>query len=198
VDSLAVSCLAFRRAVEAVGGPVLTDADVRALFGPSEDGMMRRVLPDGWEKAMDAYVEQFAQLLPACAPLSPELHAALCLCRERRVPTALVTGKSRVTALRSLRHFGMEDLFDAVETGSPEGGVKRAAIRGLLERWRVAPAEAIYVGDAASDMHDARAEGAVGVGAAWAGGSAAELAAAGAGHVFTDAREFLAWLRSRT
>ncbi|HEV8585752.1 MAG TPA: HAD hydrolase-like protein, partial [Methylomirabilota bacterium] len=176
----------------------LADADVRALFGPSEDGMMRRVFPEGSETALAAYFEEFTRMLPACEPLHPELRAALLLLRERRVPTALVTGKARVTALLSLRHFGMEDLFDAVETGSPEGGVKRPAIRGLLERWRVTPAEAIYVGDAASDMLDARDVGAVGVGAAWSGGSAAELAAAGAGHVFTDPREFLGWLRART
>src|SRR5262249_12894821 len=75
VDTFAICYRAFRRAVERSGGRALDDAEVHALFGPSEDGMMQRVLPVG-----------------------------------------LVTGKTRVTAEMSLRHFGLDHIFEAVET----------------------------------------------------------------------------------
>src|SRR3989442_10148617 len=65
----------------------------------------------------------------------------------------------------SLRHFGLDDAFDAVEPGSPEGVVKTPAIRRLLERWRLRPEDAVYVGDGASDMRAAHEAGVIAAGA---------------------------------
>jgi HAD superfamily hydrolase (TIGR01509 family) len=195
VDTLAICYLAFRRAVESAGGRTLGDAEIHALFGPSEDGMMQRVFPRGWKRALKHYFEEYERLLPTCAEVIPEVASALALLRRRQVRTALVTGKSRTTAMMSVRHFGLGDAFDAVETGAPHGVVKADAIRRLLKRWRLAPECAVYVGDAAADMRAARAAGAVAVGAAWAFGARADEGKnAGADVVFSDAGEFLAWL----
>jgi len=98
-----------------------------------------------------------------------------------------------------LRHFGLDDAFDAVEPGSPEGVVKAPAIRRLLERWRLRPEDAVYVGDGASDMRAAHEAGVIAAGAAWAyGARVAELQEAQADLIFTDAAEFLAWLDGKT
>jgi len=199
VDTLSICYVAFRRAVESAGGGTLGDTEVHALFGPSEDGMMQRVFPRGWRRPLKRYFEEYERLLPICSAVIPEVSAALVLLRARHVRTALVTGKSRTTALMSVRHFGLGGAFDAVETGAPHGVVKADAIRRLLERWRLAPERAVYVGDAASDMRAAREAGAVAVGAAWAFGARAdEVKNAGAELVFSDAGEFLAWLDAAT
>jgi phosphoglycolate phosphatase-like HAD superfamily hydrolase len=114
------------------------------------------------------------------------------------VAVALVTGKGEASATLSLRHFGIAEAFDAVETGSPTGVVKAEAIARLLGRWGLAPDRAIYVGDAVADMAAAREAGVVPVGAAWADGvRAADLSAAGAHVVFTAPGDFVAWLASR-
>jgi phosphoglycolate phosphatase-like HAD superfamily hydrolase len=198
-DTLAICYVSFRNAVSRSGGRGLGDAEIHALFGPSEDGMMQQVLPDGWEAALGVYFAEYERLLPTCAAIVPELVSALALLRERRIPTGLVTGKSRVTAMMSLRHFKVEEAFDAIETGSPQGVVKAEAIGRVLDRWNVTPARAIYVGDAAADMHAARDAGVMAVGAAWAYGTReSELTAAGADIVFTDAHEFRAWIDART
>src|SRR5437867_5690286 len=146
------------------GATPLSDAEIHALFGPSEDGMMRRVLPETWQSALPGYFEEYERLLPTCPTVIPELGAALALLRERRIPTGLVTGKSHVTAAMSLRHFGLDDAFDAVEPGSPEGVVKAPAIRRLLERWCLRPEDAVYVGDGASDMRAAHEAGVIAAG----------------------------------
>ena len=65
----------------------------------------------------------------------------------------------------------MTDLFDQVETGSPEGPNKPAGIRAVLERFRLLPAEAVYVGDAPSDIAAARSVGLTALGAAWMPGA---------------------------
>ena len=153
------------------------------------------MLPDDWERALPGYFEEYGGLLASCPAVIPELGAALALLRERRVRTALVTGKSRVTAIMSVRHFGLDDAFDAIECGSPQGVVKAAAIRRLLERWELPSDAAVYVGDGAADMLAAREAGVVAAGAAWAHSArVAELKEARADLIFTDAREFLAWL----
>ena len=77
--------------------------------------------------------------------------------------------------------------------------MKAAAIRRLLDRWRLPPADAVYVGDGASDMVAAREAGVLAAGAAWAEGArASELKDARADVIFTAAAEFLAWLHTAT
>ena len=168
-----------------------------ALFGPSEDGMMQRVFPTGWEPALEIYLDEYERTLPRCPAVVPEIASALELLRQRQIPMGLVTGKSRATAEQSLRHFRLERVFDAVETGSPTGVVKADAIRRVLARWGVEPADVIYVGDASADMLAAREAGVMAVGAAWAAGvQVAELTASRPDVIFTDAAAFLAWLGS--
>src|SRR3989442_11069455 len=170
VDSFAVCYLAFQRAVERAGGGLLSDAEVYALFGPSEDGMMQRVLPACWEDALGLYFEEYERLLPMCPAVTADLASALELLRQRNIPVGLVTGKTRVTAEMSLRHFGLDHIFDPIETGSPTGVVKADCIRRVVDRWRVDPTDVIYVGDARADMVAAREAGVIAVGAAWAPG----------------------------
>jgi phosphoglycolate phosphatase-like HAD superfamily hydrolase len=199
VDTLPICYLAFRGALEGAGAPTLTDAEIHALFGPSEEGMMQRVLPENWERVLPAYFEEYRRLLASCPAVVPELVDALALLRERRIRTALVTGKSRVTAIMSVQHFRLDDAFEAIECGSPQGVVKADAIRRLVERWHVSPADAVYVGDGAADMVAAREAGVLAAGAAWAHGvRVADLKDARADVIFADAREFLAWLDAAT
>ena len=199
VDTLPICYLAFRGALEGAGAPTMTDSEIHALFGPSEEGMLQRALPGDWERVLPAYFKEYQRLLPSCPAVMPELAAALALLRDRRIRSALVTGKSQVTAIMSVHHFGLDDAFDAIECGSPQGVVKAEAIRRVLERWRLPPAEAVYVGDGAADMVAARAVGVLAAGAAWAQGArVAELNDARADVIFTDVREFLAWLDAAT
>jgi pyrophosphatase PpaX len=172
----------------------LTDAEIHALFGPSEDGMFERVVPARWQEAFTAYLGEYERHLPLCA-VFPGVAASLAWLRERGVPMALVTGKSRPTALMSLKQFGLDGLFAPVETGSPSGVVKAAAIARVVAGWRVPPGEVIYVGDAVSDVRAAHAANVLPIAAAWAPTAiAAELDAERPHALFTDAGAFQAWL----
>src|SRR5439155_27157408 len=97
-DTLPLCYVSFRNAVERAGGPSLADAEIYALFGPSEDGMMQRVFPHAWESALEIYFEEYRRGLATCPAMVPELRSALTLLNEHRIPTGLVTGKSRATA----------------------------------------------------------------------------------------------------
>jgi phosphoglycolate phosphatase-like HAD superfamily hydrolase len=195
VDTLPVCFAAFRRAFERLGGPSHSDDAIRALFGPSEEGMMQRVMPDRWEEAVAAYLQEYERHLPMCAAPFPDVVTALDQLRKRGIPIALVTGKGAASTAMSLRYFGFDGLFDVVESGSPRGVVKAEAIRRIVKRWEASSDLVIYVGDAATDMHAAREARVLPIGAAWASTAAfAELEAAHPARTFTTADDFRRWL----
>lgn len=79
-----------------------------------------------------------------------------------------MTGKGARSCRISLERYGIAEYFDAVETGSPDGPVKPEGIRAVLEKFRLAPAEALYIGDTASDIAASRSVGVPAAAAAWA------------------------------
>ena len=193
-DTFAICFSTFRNALACVDVPPLTDAQIHALFGPSEDGMFERVVPARWQEAFTAYLGEYDRHLPLCT-VFPGVAAALAWLRARGQPLALVTGKSRPTALMSLKQFGLDGVFEPVETGSPSGVVKAACIARVVEAWRVPAGEVIYVGDTVSDVQAARAAGVLPIAAAWSPTAVAAALAAERPHaLFTDAADFHAWL----
>ena len=193
-DTFAICFATFRSALAHVSGPALTDAEIHARFGPSEDGMFQRLVPARWEDAFNAYLGEYERHLSLCV-VFPGVATVLAWLQKCGVPLALVTGKSRSTALMSLKAFGLDGTFDAVETGSPTGVVKAGAIARVVSAWGVPAREVIYVGDAVSDMHAAREAGVCAVAAAWAPtASAEELRQLGPQALFTDVADFHAWL----
>jgi phosphoglycolate phosphatase-like HAD superfamily hydrolase len=194
-DTLPACYAAFRAACEQLGGPRYTDAEIRGLFGPSEEGMVQRAMPDCWQDALAVLLEEYRRHLAFSPRVFPPVASALDQLRRWRVPLALVTGKGPHTTAMSLRHFGLDETFDHVEVGSPAGVVKAAAIARVVAAWGVASAEVVYVGDAVADMVAADQAGVLGVAAAWAPGAIeAELAATRPHALFTNAADFEAWL----
>ena len=194
-DTLPACYAAFRVACQQLDGPPYTNPQIRELFGPSEEGMLQRAMPDRWEKGLEVLLDEYRRQLPLCTGLFPAIASTLSRLRQRRIPLALVTGKGPHTTAMSLAHFGLAETFDAVEVGSPTGVVKAAAIARVVAAWGVPPGRVIYVGDAVADMHAAHEAGVLAVAAAWAPSAiAAELTAARPHALFEDAAAFEAWL----
>jgi phosphoglycolate phosphatase-like HAD superfamily hydrolase len=194
-DTLPACYAAFRAACEGLGGPTYTNEQIRGLFGPSEEGMLQRAMPERWQEGLTILLDEYRRHLASCSGVFPSITAALQLLRERGTPLALVTGKGPSTTRMSLTHFGLDGVFDAVEVGSPQGVVKAAAIARVVEGWGVAARDVIYVGDAVADMEAAREAGVLPIAAAWAPSAIAhELAAAEPHALFTDAGAFWSWL----
>jgi HAD superfamily hydrolase (TIGR01549 family) len=195
-DTLPIAFSAFRAAVAAFTDRQFSDAELIASFGPSEDGILRRLIPEHWERCFERYVDEYAERHHACSAPFPGIEAALDVLKRRGVRLGLVTGKAARTAAITLERVRIAHYFDAVETGSSAGGVKPQAIRNVLHAWRADVGRAAYVGDAIPDMQAARAVGILGVGAASAGtATPGDLTSAGATVVFTNIEPFVGWLR---
>ncbi len=167
-NTLPLAIAAFRRAIEPLTGRTLTDAEIIATFGPSEEGMIRVLAPDHYDAALAGYLRHYEALHDMAPEPFPEMRELLADLKARGVRLGLVTGKGAQSARLSLRRFGLENAFVAVETGDPSGPRKAEGIRRVLAGWGMPPTEAAYVGDAPSDVTAAREAGVAMVGAAWA------------------------------
>jgi phosphoglycolate phosphatase/pyrophosphatase PpaX len=197
-DTVPVCCAAFRAAVRRHTGREFSDAEIVARFGPSEEGIIRDLVGDGWERCLAAYLDAYEHEHAACPAAFDGLAALLDDLRRRGVRLGLVTGKGARSAAISLRLLALDGTFDAVETGSPNGAVKPAALRRIARGWAVAPSRVAYVGDAPSDIHDARDAGLVPLAAAWApAADRAALLAARPRATFTSVDQLATWIEQQ-
>lgn len=194
-DTLPVCFRAFARVLEGRLGRSFSDGEIRALFGPSEEGILQRLCPDDPETALEEYLAEYRRAHGACPRPFAGMAETLAWLRGRGVELAVVTGKGPRSARISLETLQLAEFFPLVEAGSPHGGVKPAAMRRVLEAWRLPPERVAGIGDAPSDVRSAREVGLVSVAAAWAPGSDAEaLAACGPERMFRQVEELRAWL----
>ncbi|MEJ2756894.1 MAG: HAD hydrolase-like protein, partial [Anaerolineales bacterium] len=125
-NTVPVSVEAIVRAVRAFTGETYTHPEIIARFGPTEQGILRQLVPEeDWEASYRRFLLEYEALhreggYGVFAGI-PEVLDMLHTCQ---VPTAIVTGKGLDSARISLRYFGLKDAFDVVKAGSLETTVK--------------------------------------------------------------------------
>jgi pyrophosphatase PpaX len=198
-DTVPVCLAAFRDALLEYRGRDYSDEEIVAMFGQTEEGILRRVVPEQWEAAVRAYNIAYERRHDSCPEPFPGVLAALDLLESRGVALAMVTGKARASAEYSLRRLGLDRSIPLVEVGSPEGPIKPEGLRRVVAHWGFAPHEVAYIGDADSDVAAALEVGLIPLQAAWA--SSASLTGAGsadAAAIFKNVDEFVEWIEKNT
>jgi len=166
-------CLAsFQAALAATGGREFTEAEITATYGPSEDGCLRALIGDRAEEGLKVYLEYYqAHHQRLCPAPFPGIGLVFDLVEARGAALALITGKSEASLALDLALFGLEKRFRIIKTGHSESADKPADMRAVLAELGAAPEEAVYVGDAPTDITSARAVGLPILAAAWAPGA---------------------------
>ena len=194
-DTLPLCIAGFRRAIEPLAGRSISDAEIIATFGPSEEGTIRALAPHAYERGVADYLKFYRELHDMCPAPFPGVPELLAFLRARGVTVALVTGKGKRSCDISLEHYGIASLLDAVETGSPEGPCKPERIKAVLRRFSLKPEETLYVGDTPGDVEAAHSVGVPAAAAAWAGTADPDaLRAARPEHLFFSIPEFRLFL----
>jgi len=197
-NTLPICIGAFRRAIQPFAGRELSDAEIVATFGPSEEGTVHVLAPGHAAEALAAYLHHYAILHDSCTEPFAGVIEMLTDLQARGVKLALVTGKGQGSADITLARLDLTRFFEHIEVGSPLGPRKSEAITEILARWEMEPNAAIYVGDAPSDIPSARRAGTCAVAAAWA--ATAEpglLRAENPDALFLTLSDFEAWLLPR-
>jgi len=148
----------------------LTDADVVARFGPTEEGIIRAGLAEAdYVQAVAEFFQIYKAEHENIVLPNPDVRALLGELKGQGYSLALFTGKGRRAADISLGKLDLAHFFDVILTGDEVHQPKPdpAGIFLALRHLGVTANEAVYVGDSASDMLAAKAAGVVGIAVAW-------------------------------
>ena len=63
-DTLPLIYDALNRVLEATGRPMMADAEIRAMFGPSEEGIIAELIGEEWEEPFQAFLVYYEERHP--------------------------------------------------------------------------------------------------------------------------------------
>lgn len=186
---------AFRTALAGYTDHIYSDEEFTRYFGPSEDGILERIVPEHWTVAMEIYLAEYKRNHPRYVKLFPGIPELLEQLKEKGARLGIITGKSEASLKISLEALNLESYFDALAAGAPERANKDTNLRKVIEQWDLKPAEVIYAGDAGSDIVFAREAGVIPVGVYWSKSAHVdELRAENPMGLFGNATDLLQWL----
>ena len=159
-NTLPLCIEAFRKSIEPLANRKLSDEEIIATFGPSEEGTIMALAPLHYEAGIKGYLEQYEQLHSMCPDPFDGMRELLLRLKSNSCRLAMVTGKGKYSTIISLEAFNLVDVFEIIETGAPQGPRKAEGILAVLESWQVKDKSTIlYVGDAPGDILAARKAG---------------------------------------
>jgi phosphoglycolate phosphatase-like HAD superfamily hydrolase len=155
-NTLPLCIAAFREAIEPLAARQLTDEEIIATFGPSEEGTIASLLPEKQAEGLNQYLLRYGELHGRWPDPFDGVMEILSYLRARQIFVGLVTGKGGESTKLTLRNYGLEDYFDVVKTGASSGPVKDQRIEEVIEEFSLQREEILYVGDAPSDVKACR------------------------------------------
>lgn len=198
-NTLPLCIEAFRQSIEPLVNRSLSNEEIIATFGPSEEGTVMALAPHHFDKGVADYLHFYKDLHNMCPTPFDGLVNILKTLQEKGVHIAMVTGKGKKSTDISLQYFELTSYFEIVETGSPAGPRKAEGIKIILDSFSdVKKEEVIYVGDAPADIIASRQAGIAVIAAAWAATAEPEkLKELKPDELFYHLEDFITWLYKR-
>ncbi len=182
-DTLPLIYESFNDAFVPITGKPLSPEEIRALFGPPDNYVIRNVLdPEHHDEAIGRYVATYERRHRDLVELFEGIDALLADAHAAGIKLAVVTGKSRNTALMTLDILGVLDRFDVVYAGDDVDRQKpdpMALIMALADLAHDDSARAAMIGDSAADILAGKGAGVVTIGVLWGVPDHSDLLVAG-------------------
>jgi len=169
-DTLPTIYYSFRTIFKQFDDEELTDEDVKAMFGPSEVGIIRdRLTYKDKEKAMETFYRVYADSHAELVKENQEMQELLAFLKENQFKLGIMTGKGRRSLDTSLEMLNLAPYFDVTIAGDeveqpkphPEG------VHKVMELLEVKPEESMYIGDSDADIKAGSRAGVMTVGVQW-------------------------------
>ncbi|SEF94308.1 HAD family hydrolase [Paenibacillus sp. UNC499MF] len=170
-DTLPLSFDAFRRVFETYENVTLSDEQITAKFGPTEDDIIRLNVSDA-SKAPAAIADYYAfyeNHFHERVSMPRDIVHMLEALNELDVRMVIITGKSRRALDVSLNKLDIRKYFcfsvsgDEVERPKPDP----EGISAALKKLGVSKEDAIFVGDSSADIKAGKSAGLWTIGAHW-------------------------------
>ena len=199
-NTLPLCVEAFRRSVEPLAQRTVSDEEIIATFGPSEEGTIMALIPEHYDKGVADYLKFYESMHYLCNEPFKGIVELLGDLRNKKVKIAMVTGKGKYSTDISLKQFDLGGFFELIETGSPSGPRKAEGIQLILNNWPdIQTDEVIYVGDSPGDIIASRKAGIPAIAAAWADTAELQkLELLNPDKIFYNIKDFSEWLESNT
>ncbi|MBN1900135.1 HAD hydrolase-like protein [Candidatus Sumerlaeota bacterium] len=196
-ETLPVCLTALRRTFLAYFGDEWSDERLLSCFGPTEEGVVKKLLPDKFLECLELYYDEYIRTHDLCLKPFPGMKDALDLLKQDNILMAIVTAKGAKTAQISLERLSLSSYFPIVEPGFEDASNKPASISKVLDVWGVDAGKIAYLGDRRSDIRAARETGLIPLAAAWSKYADVNLLKnENPDAVFSTVQEFIAWIGS--
>jgi pyrophosphatase PpaX len=142
-------------------GRTYNDKEIIALFGPTEDVILKKWMGENYDKAREDYYDFYEKNHIRMADIFPGIEEILGAIKSKNLPLGIFTGKGRQSSVISLKALGIYDYFDLIITGddvanhkpSPEGIIK------FVNYFSLNPDSVLMIGDAPADVTAAKEAG---------------------------------------
>ncbi|WML46538.1 HAD family hydrolase [Neobacillus sp. PS3-40] len=154
-DTLPVCFFAFQAVFREFDNRELTSEEIKAMFGPSETGIIRKnLMNNDYEKAIELFYEKYNGEHQNLVRKNEKINNLLRRLKKEGYKLGIYSGKARRSLDISLKCLEMDHYFDVVITGDdvklpkphPEG------INRALKQLKVSHDEAIFLGDSDADI----------------------------------------------
>ncbi|UOY08267.1 HAD-IA family hydrolase [Muricauda sp. SCSIO 64092] len=195
-NTLPLCVKAFRNAIEPLIDRKVTDSEIIATFGPSEEGTILALAPNHYEKGIKDYLLFYEKFHEMCPAPFDGIRNILDFLQHKNVRLAMVTGKGKHSTRISLKKFDLDSYFEIIETGKSTGPRKPEGIGNIINEFvDIHKQEMVYVGDSPNDILDCREVEIPVIGAAWAETTDVEkLEILNPDEIFYTVADFRKWL----
>jgi pyrophosphatase PpaX len=188
----------FRHVSEKYLNKEFTDEEIVALFGPTEDTILKEWMNDKYEDARKDYLEFYEAKHHLMADVYPGIKEILQFIKSKNIPISIYTGKGRDSSEITLKKIGVFDLFDIIVTGddveihkpSPEG------IDVFVEKFRLNRNKVLMIGDAPADVFAARNAGVKIASVVWDSYAKEKVLQMNSDYVFETVDELMEFLKT--
>ncbi|TKG97243.1 HAD family hydrolase [Puteibacter caeruleilacunae] len=198
-NTLPLCIKSFKNSIEPLLGRSVSEKEIVATFGRSEEGTIMALVPNDYEKGIADYLHHYKQLHEMCPAPFDGIIELLNELIQKEVRLAMVTGKGKYSTEISLEKFDIDNHFEIVETGHAIGDRKTEGIKSVLDFFNIINKdEVIYVGDSPSDILVCKEVGIPIAAAAWADTADPEkLMELGPEQIFYTINDFSEWLGTK-
>lgn len=151
----------FNHVIEKHLNTTYTVPDITSLFGPTAEVIIRELIKENAEEAIEDYFSFYESNHNNMAKAYDGIAEIVIDIKKQRIPLSIYTGKGRRSALITLKQVGLYEYFDMIVTGdditdhkpSPEG------VDLFVEKFNLPRDKVLMIGDAPADIKAARATG---------------------------------------
>lgn len=195
-ETIPICLSALRSALSRYFEREFSNEDLLSYFGPTEEGVICRILPEKSEECLHFYYREYERLHEMCSEPFPGIESLLDYLAMEGIRLAVITAKGERTARISLERLNLLHYFDQVMHGFPDANRKAVNIRRVLSAWNLDAEHCAYVGDMPGDMKASGETGILALGAAWKENASVEkLAEENPDEIFTSPLDLLEWLQ---